>query len=107
MDFDVQSPSKALREDKGYASRKLWMTILTMALIVGLAFLSALAGFVALGPNLGTVIGGLIGCLALYLGANAVVKHSAAGVAKEQVRAAAPPKKVKSTKTNGPPVEQG
>jgi hypothetical protein len=50
------------------ASRKVAMTITAMFLIVGLG---ALAAFVpALLPQLMTMVGGIVSCLALYCGAN-------------------------------------
>lgn len=54
--------------DGGYASRKFWLTVLAMALIVG-CFIST-AWLTSLAVQLTVAIGGILGALGLYVGAN-------------------------------------
>jgi hypothetical protein len=64
---------KNLRDaDGGYASRKLWYAIGTSVFIVSVGMLAA---FVPLfRSSLETVVGGLVGTLAIYAGANVTGK---------------------------------
>lgn len=54
--------------DGGFASRKLWYAVATSFMIVGLGCLAAF--WPSFRPSLETVVGGVVGTLALYLGAN-------------------------------------
>lgn len=63
----------AQENDGGVKSRKLWLSILTSASIVGVAVLSA--WLPPLIPMYDTVVGGLISVLALYLGGNVGAKY--------------------------------
>lgn len=60
-------------KDGGWASKKMWMTVLSMNLIVLVGVASA--HWRALEANLATLIGGLTATLGLYFGSN--VAHSA------------------------------
>lgn len=67
-------------KDGGYASRKLLLTLLITAVVVGCWILTA--KLLALAPTFETLLGGLLGILAIYCGVNvasrfAVVKSQA------------------------------
>lgn len=93
-----------LAEDGGYSSRKMWLTILAMILIVGVGLLTGLTVFTALAPQLAVIVGGVLGALGIYAGANVSTKFASAGVRKAaeaaKAKAAAPAKPQ-------PPVERG
>lgn len=64
---------QAKRMDGGWRSRKLWYSIGTS---LGVFLSGAVAAhWPAFQPSLDTVVGGLIGVLALYLGSNTVTRH--------------------------------
>ena len=101
-------PRDDLVYDSGYASRKFWLTVVAMVLVV---LTGLTAAFVpALGPVVSTVVGGLLGALGIYAGANVSTKFAAAGVKK--TKKAKKIKKVEDVVSDtaaleGPPVEQG
>ena len=69
-----------ISRDSGYTSRKWWMTIITMVLIVATGF----AGGVVITMNaaLPVIVGGLVTCLMAYMGINLGTKWTAANLAK-------------------------
>jgi uncharacterized membrane protein YhaH (DUF805 family) len=71
-----------LNKDSGYSSRKFWMTIIAMGLIMVSGILSGLALFSGLSPMLPVVVGGILGALTVYAGANTATKFAAASIAK-------------------------
>lgn len=81
-------------KDGGARSRKLWLAAGTSLGIVGVALLAA--RIPALVPLFDTLVGGLLGVLALYLGGNVAAKQ----VLKKQSSA---PKGARQE--DGPPVE--
>jgi len=60
-------------KDGGYKSRKLWITVFTMALISGVSILTA--KYPAIVAVHSTLVGGLISCLALFLTGNVAASH--------------------------------
>ena len=72
--------------DGGWKSRKLWLTILALNLVVVLGVVAA--HWSALGPYLTTLVGGITSILGLYFGssvaANFVVAKNAVGLAAAQ-----------------------
>ena len=68
--------------DGGWGSRKFWLAVFAMSLISGLGLLGSLAAFSGLGVNLPTLVGGILGALGIYSGANVGVRavHSKAKV---------------------------
>lgn len=59
--------------DNGISSRKFWFALFTsVAIFSGAVLATVWHGF---GPNYETLIGGLIGCLAVYTGANIGSKY--------------------------------
>lgn len=71
----MRKTAKKLKEaDGGYASRKLWYSVATSCFVVALGCLAAF--WPAFRPSLETVIGGVVGTLALYLGANVTGRWS-------------------------------
>lgn len=72
----------AIHHDSGYASRKLWVTIFAMCLIFMGGLVAGTGWGAGLGANLPTVVGGIVGCLAIFAGANVMVKNTAAKAAK-------------------------
>lgn len=104
----MQEHANELARDGGFASRKLWVTLASMLIITGLGLLSGLPTFSLLGPNLGVTIGGVLGALGLFCGANVAAKFNAASVAKEAGKTAAARKAAPAPKAEPkPPVEQG
>lgn len=82
--------------DGGAKSRKLWFSLYTSSLIV-------LSGYVcsilpAMVPLFDTMVGGLVGVLALYLGGNVGARFAT----KAPVPPAAP-----AAPNDGPPIEGG
>lgn len=59
--------------DGGFASRKLWLTVFTMAIIFVTGLIAACSeGFRSC---VETIVGAELGCLAAYLSANVGTKH--------------------------------
>lgn len=106
-----EESSTQTRKESGYASRKFWLTVYAMNLIAILGVLSGLAMFGGLAAVLSVIVGGILGGLAIYAGANVSTKFAAAQVSKAQVAAdgkvklaeVKPPVKKMPTK---PPLEQ-
>lgn len=71
-----------IHRDSGYASRKFWLTIFAMCLIVGCGIIAGTHWGAGLGANLPTVVGGIVGSLGIFAGANVMVKAAAAKAAK-------------------------
>jgi hypothetical protein len=93
--------------DSGYKSRKLFMTLLALFVIVGMTFAGNwLAGVAA---QLGTAVGGILGVLALYLGGNVASKWTYSNIMKvvTPIRKVVPepPAKI-DPKAPGSPVEE-
>ena len=61
--------------DGGYASRKFWFSVYTSALIFVSGALASTQTFKLLAPQLNVIVGGLLGALAIYCGANVGAKH--------------------------------
>jgi hypothetical protein len=81
---------KALQQsDGGYASRKLWYAIGTSVAILAAGALAAF--FPTFRPSLETVVGGLIGTLAIYSGANVGGKLAVGKVASQYLTQSDPP----------------
>jgi hypothetical protein len=105
--------SEELAKDGGLGSRKLYLTLLVFFLIVGAGI--ACNWVPALGVQLQTIVGGLLGALALYLGGNVISKFNAVNLAKVMVplRKLAPdastedPAKTPGEPADRPPVETG
>lgn len=73
--------NKRVLKDGGYASRKFWLTVATSGSIIALGALAALHP--VFGPNLDTVVGGLLGALAIYMGANVGAKYTIGKTTKQ------------------------
>jgi hypothetical protein len=114
--FKVTPGAEDVSADKGFASRKFWITVLAMVLILLSGFIAGY--FPAFGAQLTAVIGGIVGCLGLYVGANVSTKFAAAGIKKAE-HVADTKKSVAATKAEAtkpqmpkpkkpePPVEAG
>ena len=61
-------------KDGGFLSRKLLLSILAMTLIFAGALVAC--GNIAFAANYSTLVGGLLGALGLFLGANVASIHS-------------------------------
>jgi membrane protein DedA with SNARE-associated domain len=59
--------------DGGYKSRKFWFSVGTSLLIVFCGIVAAKMPLFA--ANLQTIIGGVMGCLAAYIGGNVTAQH--------------------------------
>jgi hypothetical protein len=59
--------------DGKYRSRKFWLTIVALALIVGVAMVSAF--FAPIQAVYATMVSGVLGVCALYFGGNVAAKH--------------------------------
>lgn len=109
--IDIKSKKDALLHDGGATSRKLWLTVFAMILIVGTGVLAGLTVFSGLATQLSVIVGGILGALGIYAGANVSTKFAAAGVRKAKAAAAAPkPTITKPTATKPaakPPLERG
>ncbi len=69
MPDDQTKSANSIRDiDGGLASRKLWITVLTMVLLVVVALLTT--KIPSLVPLYATISGSLIGALAIYCGGN-------------------------------------
>ncbi len=64
-DFDLK--------DGGWKSRKLWMTVIAQVLILGGGL--ATGFYPGIQAAYGTLVGGLVSCLALFLGGHVVGAH--------------------------------
>lgn len=71
-----------MHRDSGYASRKLWLAVFAMSLIVGGGIIAGTHWGAGLGANLPTVVGGIVGIFGIFAGANVAVKAQAAKAAK-------------------------
>lgn len=74
--------AEKLADDGGMTSRKLWLTVFTMVIITALGLISGLAAFTGLAANLPVVVGGVLGALGVFCGANVATKFASAGVLK-------------------------
>ena len=70
----------SLANDKGYLSRKLHLTVLAMFLVVGMGI--ACHWSTGIGNQMQTIISGILGALAIFVGGNVATKFSAASLAK-------------------------
>ncbi len=60
-------------KDGGYKSRKFWITIFTMGMITGTSLLAT--KYSGMASLYGTLVGGLVSCLALFLTGNVAQTH--------------------------------
>ena len=67
-------------EDGGFGSRKLYLTLLVIFLMVGLGV--TCNWIPALSSQLPTVVSGLLGALALFIGGNVASKFNASSLSK-------------------------
>jgi hypothetical protein len=102
IEVEGQDPEvlKEIAKDGGYGSRKFWLTIVSMAIIVILTLVGSLSAFTSIGANLPTAVGGILGALGIFAGANVATKWSAAQASKPAVKPVVKP-------AAKPPVEHG
>ncbi len=74
----VPGSPEDMHRDSGYASRKLWLSMFAMCLIFVGGVLAGTRLGAGLGANLPTVVGGIVGCLGIFAGANVAIKAQAA-----------------------------
>ena len=68
-------PNQTSPVDKGVRSRKFILTIISVAILIGMTILCGLVK--ALQPMFATFVGGLLGILGLYFGGNVAHRYAA------------------------------
>lgn len=63
----------SVSKDGGYKSRKLWLSVFAMCLIFAAACLASKSP--AFQADFATLVGGIVGALGIYAGANTAVKQ--------------------------------
>ena len=77
---DAPTTPESLRYDNGFMSRKLHLTLLAMFLVIGAGVTGHWLSGVA--ANLQTIVGGILGALAIFVGGNVATKFTASNLAK-------------------------
>jgi hypothetical protein len=99
--IEVSGSESTDAKDGGYASRKFWLTIISMGVIIVLTLVGSLGAFTSIGANLPTAVGGILGALGIYCGANVATKWG-----KGTPQPTSPTKPVAKPAAK-PPVEHG
>lgn len=70
----LSNGEQSLLDGKGVKSRKFILTILSLAILIGMTILAA--GNAAMAPLFPTFVGGLLGILGLYFGGNVAHRYA-------------------------------